>query len=363
MNRNKFGYYKSGGKITYSKLEAFEWGYPEWNFNDELFSVLDWTKEPKLSLWELYKQRARQIRESYDYVVLWYSGGSDSHNLLKAWIEADCKIDEIAATWNYETTGDYQNHQNAEITNVVLPEIKQMKNDGLNFKFRLIDIPKVGLKILNKFPTDFEYYFNYNFQLSSIGKQFLREEITDYSSLINKGKKVAFVWGKEKPYLFFEDNKFNFRFVDSVDDCVGPYSQNNQNQGWYDELFYWTPDTPELPIKMAHVIKNFLRISSDTLCFNDKPYLNYDAGYSPILHKHLKIEVLKTLLYPKWNNDIFCNGKSPSRILGLRDNWVSNIEEQQRQKLKSAIINYISKTEQKDLISLRPIFSRKYWLE
>jgi hypothetical protein len=360
---SKFGFYQVDQKISFSKLEALEWGAPTWNFNDEVFLQQNWKQEPTQDLWTLYKNRALQIRNTYDYVVIFYSGGSDSHNILSAWLEAGCKIDEIATTWNYETTGDYQNHQNAEITNVVLPDIKKMRDMGFKFTFRLIDIPPIGLDVFNKFPTTFEYFFNFNFQISSIGKQFLREAIKEYKQIIDSGKRLAFVWGKEKPYLFYEDGKFYFQFVDSVDDCVGPYSQSKQNQGWFDELFYWSPDMPELPIKMAHVVKNYLRICDDRDQFNDVPYMSYSAGYSPRLNKHLKIEALKSILYPKWSNLTFCNGKSPSRILGLRDEWFKLSNNENKQKTSEAIKYYLSKTKQKDVGALGPIYSKKYWLE
>ena len=166
---DKFGYYTVGDRSTYSKLEAIEWSRinntnTEWNFNRSVFDFIDWTKEPETDLWEMYKARARQIRESYDYVVLWYSGGSDSHNLLLAWIDAGLKIDEIATTWNYNSTGDAQNHYNAEITNVVLPDIKKLKDSGLEFKFRLVDISQfcidlfsVGLILLFFSTTNFAF--------------------------------------------------------------------------------------------------------------------------------------------------------------------------------------------------------------
>ena len=70
LNSDKFGYYKSNNNITYSKYEAFENGNPEWIFNDDIFSAFDWTKEPEIPLWEMYKDRVRQIRDLYDYCVL-----------------------------------------------------------------------------------------------------------------------------------------------------------------------------------------------------------------------------------------------------------------------------------------------------
>ena len=141
FSADKFGYYTVGDHKTYSKLEAIELQkrtghFPEWNFNENVFSTVNWTREPDIDLWELYKARARQIRENYDYVVLWYSGGSDSHNMVSSWLDAGCKIDEIATFWNYEGSRDRNDLMNAEPQKVVFDKIKllQERND-FNFRF------------------------------------------------------------------------------------------------------------------------------------------------------------------------------------------------------------------------------------
>ena len=75
LTPDKFGFYKVGDKSTYSKLEAIEWSKKdnknfEWVFNDNVYSSIDWKIEPQKDLWSMYKERAIQIRNSYDYVVL-----------------------------------------------------------------------------------------------------------------------------------------------------------------------------------------------------------------------------------------------------------------------------------------------------
>jgi len=368
MTPDKFGFYQVGNRKTFSKFEALEWSKQSnvevsWIFNDEAFSRFDWFTEPDIDLWELYKQRARQIRDKYDYCVLWYSGGSDSHNILMSWLDAGCKVDEIAVTWNYGLTGNLQNHQNAEIVNVVLPDVKKLKNSGYDFKFRLIEIPDVALKFFENTKNNHEYFFNYNIQLSSIGKQLIRDEVDDYKKLIDGGKKVCFVWGKDKPYVYNQNNKFYCTFADTIDDVVGPYSQQRRSQGWYDELFYWTSDMPSLPIKMAHVVKNYLKFAEDKSNFMNQPYLLNDSNYSPSLNMFLKAEKIKELLYPKWSNNIFCNGKSPRRILGLRDEWISKLDISKKETMSSVISNIFSLTEQTKPTAMKPFYSKKYWLE
>ena len=364
---DKFGYYEVDGRTTYSKLEAAEWAHLNksnirWDFNDDVFDTIDWTKEPTTGLWDLYKMRAKQIRASYDYVVLWYSGGSDSHNMLLSWIEAGLKIDEIATTWNFETTGDPQNHYNAEITNVVLPDIEKLQSSGIEFKFRIIDMAEPSLKLFDTWKTDFEYYINCHFSPNNPARAMFRETISEYKDLIAQGKKVCFVWGKEKPFMEYDYilKKHYFHFLDNGDNCVSPYVQQKYHQGWYDEFFYWSPDFPLIPVKQAHVVKNFIQYATDPGLFCD-----YSVnGRSPETGKYLQDRVVKSLLYPKWSNDIFCNGKTSSFTYSMRDDWFfkGNMEEKKRFiEITNTYYNKIDPND-KERIKVSPIFSRKYYL-
>jgi hypothetical protein len=98
QDKDQFGFYKVGDLKFYSKLQALEMQQhtnicPTWHFNESTFKSIDWSIEPKESLSELYKKRAQQIREKYDYIVLWYSGGADSHNVLMSFVKNNIFID------------------------------------------------------------------------------------------------------------------------------------------------------------------------------------------------------------------------------------------------------------------------------
>ena len=71
-----------------------------------MFSKCDWTTEPEpgVPLSEYYRRRAQQIRDKYDYVVLLYSGGPDSNNILHAFVHNGIKIDEIVNINSYDKT-------------------------------------------------------------------------------------------------------------------------------------------------------------------------------------------------------------------------------------------------------------------
>jgi hypothetical protein len=371
LTPDKFGYYQVGDRSTYSKLEAIEWARAttaktEWNFNRSVFDALEWTKEPETDLWTMYKLRARQIRESYDYIVLWYSGGSDSHNILHAWLDAGLKIDEIATTWNYQATGDMQNHYNAEITNVVLPDIKALKDAGHEFEFRLVDISQFCIDLFSVWGSEYEYNVNFHLSPNNPAKHLFRHKIEDYKNMIAAGKKVCFVWGKEKPILQ-HDGRHYIQFTDNIDNTVGPYVQRKYYQGWYDELFYWTPDFPLLAVKQAHVLKNYVESCNDSSQFESyNPKKFQIGGYSKTFDGYLKDQFVKTAIYPRWSNDIFCNGKAGSFVYSLRDDWFlhGNVDVRGKymQMVDSIFIN-IEHDASEGRRNIMPHYSPRYYLE
>ena len=363
MTADKYGFYQVGDLKTYSKMEAIELEKrtnraSHWNFNDEVFSAVNWRQEPAADLWSLYKDRARQIRNQYDYVVLFYSGGSDSHNILNAWIAADCKIDEIAAIWNYGASADKQDHCNAEITNVVLPDIQLLRDGGMEFNFRLIDISQHSLDIFDAFGLNFEYYINRYFSINNPARALFREKIADYKDIIASGKRLCFVWGIEKPVLGY-DNGYYFNFIDALDNCVSPYVQERYHLGWYDELFYWSTDAVQIPVKQAHIIKNFVQLCNDPGLYQND-HTNY--GYNKQLQQYLKVETVKNLIYPKWSNDIFCNGKAGSFIYSDRDTWFFNSNLELKERYDQVVKHVVSHGRIKNR-NIVPHSSKRYYLE
>ena len=93
----RLGFYTVGDQRFYSKpqalLEATATGhFPHFNFNREVYSKIDTTIEPQTSLRELYRMRAKQLREKYDYIRLEFSGGSDSTTVLYSFINNGIQI-------------------------------------------------------------------------------------------------------------------------------------------------------------------------------------------------------------------------------------------------------------------------------
>ena len=139
-NKDHWGYFTVGPYNTYSKLEAIEISAKtgqdlQWHFNDESYGHFDWTEEPPGDLLFWYAERARQLRETYDYLVLMYSGGADSHNVLRAFIDNNIFIDEIVQVFAYEGTGTEKTSQaNAESFYTSIPQTKFLIENNPTYK-------------------------------------------------------------------------------------------------------------------------------------------------------------------------------------------------------------------------------------
>jgi hypothetical protein len=94
------GFYEINDIIVTNKIEALYLGsnlkkIPTWNFYNDSFKKFDWTKKPVRSIEQLYRARAQELRDKYDYISLSFSGGADSWNMLNVFLSNNIHIDEI----------------------------------------------------------------------------------------------------------------------------------------------------------------------------------------------------------------------------------------------------------------------------
>ena len=108
----KLGFYTVGDKVFYSKplalIESTKTGhFPEWNFNNDVFSKQPWEHESETDLLELYRLRALQLREKYDYIRLDVSGGGDSSTVVYSFLKNHIHLDEVV--FRYPKSGEKNN--------------------------------------------------------------------------------------------------------------------------------------------------------------------------------------------------------------------------------------------------------------
>ena len=122
--KRKCGYWEVNNKYFF---DIFEWlRYASVNkiydvkYYDSVYTTLDWSKEPTETLDEMYKDRALQLRDEYDYLILSFSGGSDCNNILRSFI--DNNINLINKEW-------------AETLFKLVPKCLQILNTILEYLF------------------------------------------------------------------------------------------------------------------------------------------------------------------------------------------------------------------------------------
>jgi hypothetical protein len=298
-----------------------------WNFNDLEFSNYNWKIEPTESIKQLYQRRARQIRERYDYVVLWWSGGADSYTMLKAFVDEGLFVDELATFHNHTGDGNWDSYLNSEVKQVAIPVAEKILENSPNTKFRLVDHfdyqPDLYNVDDNKF--DFLYKANAVFSPNQLARRYIREKEKDYLDLFAQGKKVCFVWGMDKPRIYQIDGKYAMRFLDIVDNAVNPVTQTLNRPWENDEFFFWSPDACDLLCKQGHVIMKYLK---------NVPQQDIDAGWITTKHNVLgstlingKIYYLTNngahrLIYPDWDTNTYSSGKHDLLLMwSPRDEW------------------------------------------
>jgi len=334
-DKDKFGFYQVGDFKTYSKVEAIELsnktGNPvHWNFNELDFSTYDWTIEPPTDINVLYQRRAKQIRERYDYVVLWWSGGADSYTMLKAFVDQGLFVDEIATFHNYGADGSWDSYLNSEVKRVAMPIAEKLLEHSPNTKFRLVDHvdyqPTLYSVDDNKF--DFLYKANAIFSPNQLARRYIREQEKDYLDLFATGKRVCFVWGMDKPRVVQEPNgKYALRIVDIVDNCVNPETQR-LNRAWeYDEFFYWSPEGKDIMAKQGHMIMRYLKnVPREELNSRWISLRGNSLGATATIagRKYfLTNGGVHRLIYPDWNSDTYSSGKHDFLLmLSPRDQWM-----------------------------------------
>lgn len=327
-DKDKFGYYSVGKIKTYSKIEAIELGkktqhWPRWDFNDSVFGLHDWTAPTDLSLKELYRRRAQQIREKYDYVVIWYSGGADSFNVLDSFLSNGIKVDEIAHCWSVKADKTYDTYFNAEIKHVAIPNTERIQQKFPGIKHRVIDqSDHIASMFGGEMMFDWIYHCNNVFSPNALSRSYLRETEPDYLNLINQGKKLVFVWGTDKPRIHWDpvQKKFFCQFMDFVDNILSPRTQMLDRSWEHDEFFYWSPDCVDLIIKQCHEVVKVLKQNQDPASWYSNTNPNR-WGLNPTLNKHLTQHGMHQIIYPNWDINTYQWGKPKSVIFGDRDLW------------------------------------------
>ena len=212
---------------------------------DDAFDKLNWEQEPSLSYDYLLEQRAKQLRDSYDYLRLWYSSGTDSETMLQTFLKNNIYIDEIAVSLSPFIESDRELHKRA------IPRLKLLQDKLPNTFINIFQTsPEQFLNILEN-----QDYDKIASDVTLRSTSYLSSCYYTHSKLLeaphNKFSKVANVIGHIKPKIEKRDNKF---FTYEWDSVVSTFSLTPNL-----EMFYTSPNFPELHLKQCHIVKNYIK--------------------------------------------------------------------------------------------------------
>jgi hypothetical protein len=128
----------------------------------------------------------------------------------------------------------------------------------------------------------------------------------------------AMIMGTEKPGLYMFKNVLCLFFMD--DACF--FKSSFLNPVRKIEYFYWTPDLPELMAKQAQLIYKYLLVNPQHRSILVSPAIGDGIETDDyILATSLRVQLMKSIIYPKWDRQIFQAGKLASTIDNPNHSW------------------------------------------
>jgi len=325
LENPKLGYYQVGQSRHYSKMAALVEAtrlnmFPEWNFNREVFDAVTWSQEPASDILSLYAQRARQLREKYDYIRLEFSGGADSTSVLYSFVNNNIHLDEVV--FRYPKLGDKDaavaDPFNTKCENT-LSEWHFAAKPILNW----LSINRPEIKItfhdysesMANAALDDTWIFKTK-DYAQPGHAFKHDIIShsDHRQLIDSGKSVCILYGIDKPKMCIKDRKWYMYFMD--------FQANHSNSVIYEytniniEYFYWTPDLPDIVRKQAHIIMNWFNLPQNKILQHLVKWPNNSAAQRTT-YEH----VIKPLIYPEYDHTTFQVSKPSNNFYAEMDFW------------------------------------------
>lgn len=272
---DRYGYYvSSDNKKFYNKLECILHCKTHninfaWHFNDQYYDVVDWITEPVESITELYAQRARELREKYDYLVLHLSGGWDSGNILETFMTNDIRLDEVITRGPYGDTNPDPRDRSAantfaEIELCAVPIAKIAKETYQpDLKITVIETKQPVADLWKQNKNWFELGYN-DLDPGQLfrGAPHLIEP--RYLRMLDQGKTVAHIYGVDKPRFHVKNHDLHLIFDDVTVNRFNPF-RSHANDICFIEHFYWAPSTGRLLCKQAHMILKQLNLMTQPM--------------------------------------------------------------------------------------------------
>ena len=352
MNK-KLGYYICNGIEFRSKIRGAIYSEAtkkplEWIFNSDTFSKFPWHIEPEFSLSELYDLRAKQIREEFDHVIICYSGGSDSHNIVESFIRQGLHIDEIVCNYPVEASEKFlsSSRNDKASWNTVnefrfhtVDRLNYIKNKCPNTKIKMLDTSDLIIDSLVISEDKYKYWvLDKNEVLNPSGtNQFNYPYFKDLRNQFDKDKRIAVVVGVDKPKCRIVDDNFYLYFTDKVANINNATDHLSEYSNTVPVYFYWDPDNVVTLAKQAHLLLKWLKANPQ--------YQKYWKTRDTKTMRKVHEPIMKSILYADtWDMAWWQASKASADWYCEIDRWFFHTHKDSREfQFWKSGIDYLSK--------------------
>lgn len=352
---SKYGCWVVDRKIFLSKIQALEHASRNkslsvsFYYHNHIWENFDRTLLGKTPLKTLYKQRAQQLRDQYDHLVLHYSGGSDSHNILHTFLSNNIQLDEISVRWakplidgkfyspnNIDTSAS---NAPSEWDYTIKPALEKIRSEHPTIKITIVDFTENYGSIDFSEKSIEQVLLNSGMTVGALGSvaQRIDSKLELMSSSTTENKKIGHIFGVEKPMLSAYNGNINMIFQDSMLEVAVLGDTMKKNSA---EMFYWTPDLPLLPMEQAYQSSLFFKNKSDLL------YKIGSSEYEEMQSLTGRLKLHNQILYAEsWDNTKFQVSKPNS----TRSDWWSWIHKSSELNIFQQSFNHFMKNVTADI--------------
>lgn len=305
----------------------------EFRLGEYVYDKIDWTQRIEYSLSTLYKMRAQQIRDKYAYLIVNFSGGSDSTQMLYSFINNNIFIDEILMI-NYERIADglskdeymkdKELQQLLEYKLAAKPILEYVKKVSPKTKISIVDASDF---VVDQFTSLSKYHVvvGRDKDLESTSPRLFtaRPQVYSYYTnlhILEKGKldkSTCLVRGFEKPIMIINDLN---EVITLFSDVVMVSRRTNQ---FSIEDFYWSPELPYITVKQSQLIKNELQTNKEFYerFYSSKQKIQAHTDVFTHSPAYMIERELSRIIYPDFNLRTFAAPKTiwiPGEVKALK---------------------------------------------
>ena len=330
-NYDSKGYYEVNGKAFANKLEAIVyandvgWDGINWNFNQDVWDSVAWLQEPPEDILTLYKERAQQLRDTYDRIVVFVSGGSDSTTVLQSFINNNIPIDDIFVFGAFSAEENIKGKLKQSDPGFFTREVEYCATPLINEALKRqphINVIKWDWTeyIMNSFnDLDWIWKVGGRFGANMWARSNFHRVYKKHRDLEESGTSVAFIFGVDKPRMVRDDNGIYLYFLDQLLTTGTSSSSKILGRQWEnDEFFFWSPNFTSIVQKQAHLVYKYLKTYNNLHVLPSMSNMHSWHAH-PIYYK-----LISDVIYPHWDPNTWQLVKPSSPTYNELEKWFFN---------------------------------------